>query len=69
MAYGFALAYKLPLAAVLILQCVLGGAQAFYMPSNLGFVSEMKPDNAAAAGALSLCVCFSSVRLPIILFY
>lgn len=64
-AFGFVLGYKANLAAVLIMQSLVGFGQAFYMPGNLGHCSAVKQDVAAAAGAVTMFFCFASAAVSI----
>ena len=64
-AFGFTLAYKAHLAAVLIMQSLVGFGQAFYMPGNLGHCSAVKQDVAAAAGAVAMFSCFAAAAVSI----
>ena len=64
-AFGFTLAYKANLGAVLVMQSLVGFGQAFYMPGNLGHCSAVKQSVAAAAGAVTMFFCFASAAVSI----
>lgn len=63
--FGISIGYRAPLAAVLFTQSLVGGCQSFYMPSNLGYLSSVRPSAAGAVGALALFVCFASAGISI----
>ena len=64
-AFGFTLAYRANLGAVLVTQSLVGFGQAFYMPGNLGYCSSVRQSAAGAAGAISIFFCFASAAVSI----
>jgi MFS family permease len=70
-AFGITLQYGAHLAAVLLTQCILGFGQAWLMPATIGYLSTIKPNDAASAGSVQICMCFVaacvgvSVSVPI----
>ena len=64
-AFGFALAYRANLGAVLVTQSLVGFGQAFYMPGNLGYCSSIRQSAAGAAGAMAIFFCFASAAVSI----
>jgi predicted MFS family arabinose efflux permease len=63
--FGFSLGYQGNLAAVLLLQSVLGFGQAFYMPGALGYLSTVRQSAAASVSAVAMFVCFISTAICI----
>jgi len=56
--FGYTLQFGVNLSGPLISQCLIGFGNAIIMPASMGFFSTAKQENAAAANAVFMFLCF-----------
>jgi len=63
--FGYSLFYGVDIGVVLVSHCILGFGQSVLMPAIMGFLSNYKAQNAAAANSVGMFLCFSLAAIGI----